>query len=368
MKRITGFASLSVALTAATLDAEYNVQLFPDGDFAAGDGRPGNTEGTTCKTWRMDEGIARRLLADLSARAVPLVVDYEHQTFLAAKNGQPAPAAGWIKSYVYRPGAGLYAQVTWTERARHHITAGEYRYISPAFTYDRKTGEITRLLHAGLTNTPALDGMMSVAASRWYNINEPQAEDNMDQFLARLRALLGLPDTADAEAVCKAIDAQKTALAAAKAEADKRAEALKAEAKAKDALSAGGDASAPLSALVALQHEIAALKDELAGQRQAQSGAEIDAAVKAALADGRLPKSLESWARDLGKKDQAALKIYLDGAKPLAALNNMQTDKAPGKDAPGAGTGNAALSSEEKYAADQLGISHGEYAKMKETA
>jgi phage I-like protein len=361
MKRSNpGIAALSVALITPPWGVDYNVQLLPDGEFASNDGRPGSMDGVTCKLWRLDESIARALLADLDKRSVPLVVDYEHQTRDAAVNGQPAPAAGWIASYIYRPGSGLYAKVDWTERAAAYIKAGEYRYISPVFSFNRKTGAVARLLHAALTNTPALDGMMGVYASRMYP-HTPE-EDYMDEFLKRLRAMLGLPDTADADAVCKCLEALNASEAALKAEIAKHTDALaalKAEAEAKAKAAA---AAAPMDAILGMQKELVALKEQLAAKDQAQTAASVEADVAAALADGRLPKALENWARDLGKKDNAALKAYLDGAKPIAALTTMQTTATgvPGD------TATAALSADDKYTADQLGISHVDFAKMKE--
>ena len=54
--------------------------------------------------------------------------------------------------------------VKWTETARKHIKSGEYRYISPAMSYNKGTGEVTEIIMAGLVNNPAIDGMESVTA------------------------------------------------------------------------------------------------------------------------------------------------------------------------------------------------------------
>ncbi|ABK45571.1 Mu-like protein prophage I protein-like protein [Magnetococcus marinus MC-1] len=81
-----------------------------------------------------------------------VLVDYEHQSMHAEYNGQPAPAAGWIETLEYVAGQGLYATVRWTERAKEMIRAGEYRYISPAFNYDNRTGAVSSLISAALTN------------------------------------------------------------------------------------------------------------------------------------------------------------------------------------------------------------------------
>ncbi len=62
----------------------------------------------------------------------------------------------------WREGAGLYATgVEWTDNAAAMIAAGEYKFISPVFAYNKR-GEVLELLHAALTNTLALDGMDAV--------------------------------------------------------------------------------------------------------------------------------------------------------------------------------------------------------------
>ena len=143
--------------------AAGHIQLFPAGAFAARDGRPGNLKGVTAKAWRLTPEDADALLALWRQRATPVVVDYEHQTHLSRENGQPAPAAGWITALEATP-EGLFASVEWTDKARAHIRAGEYRYISPVFAFDRQSGAVLRLICAALTNHPALDGMDAASA------------------------------------------------------------------------------------------------------------------------------------------------------------------------------------------------------------
>ena len=160
-------ASLAVQLPADTkgLPSGFNIQLFPEGRFAASDGRPGNLPGCAAQTWIMDATIAPDIILDVDTRETRPMVDYEHQSIRSRENGQPAPAAGWIQSLAYFPSRGLFAKVEWTERARQLIKSGEYRYISPLFEFDNTTGAVLRFINAALTNTPALGGLMAVAAS-----------------------------------------------------------------------------------------------------------------------------------------------------------------------------------------------------------
>ncbi|SFI83288.1 phage protease [Nitrosomonas sp. Nm34] len=125
----------------------------------------------TCHGWTYANVLHWLIYATLAGSVISwfetltnkTVLDYEHQTLLAAQNGQPAPAAAWFGELQWRE-SGLFAvDVEWTERASQMIKAGEYRYISPVFLYDKKTGAVTRHLHAALTDNPTLDGMDAVA-------------------------------------------------------------------------------------------------------------------------------------------------------------------------------------------------------------
>lgn len=144
----------------ATATATHMAQLLPAGEFSARDGRPGPG-----KTWKLDDGRGRALAAQLSliAASTPISIDYEHQSIMAATNGQPAPSAGYMLRFEWRDHAGLFAQVQWTERALAYIRAGEYRYISPVIIFDAD-GWITGLHNAALVSTPALLGMAPVQA------------------------------------------------------------------------------------------------------------------------------------------------------------------------------------------------------------
>ena len=106
----TLIASLTQEINTATPGV---IQLFPAGEFRARDGRP-----TECAAWLMTREIAERLIAAADARDTPYVLDYEHQTLRAAKNGLPAPAAAFFKKLEWRDGEGLFAiDVEWTAAA-----------------------------------------------------------------------------------------------------------------------------------------------------------------------------------------------------------------------------------------------------------
>lgn len=171
--------------TANIPQASNEFQLFPAGKFRTQDGRP-----KEINDWVMTARIASHLVKEFKAKKNPMVVDYEHQTVLAADNGKPAPAAGWVHGLEWREGQGLYAvDVKWTEAARASIQADEYRYISPTFRYNRETGEVLQLVNAALTNSPALDGMEAAVALRL--TNEAQGEELAALRLEKNSAAIG---------------------------------------------------------------------------------------------------------------------------------------------------------------------------------
>ncbi len=303
------------------------IQLLPEGSFRATDGRPFEVD-----AWILDAQGAQRLIEQAAARANPYLIDYEHQTILSKDNGQPAPASGWFAQLEWRQGSGLWAVgVEWTDRARAMIAAREYRFISPVFMYD-KAGRVQRLLHAALTNDPALDGMAAVAALN-LNLDPQPAQDT--RMNPEILKLLGLAENATEAEALTALQALIEKLNA--------SEASMADLKAQ---------SAPLTAMQALQNQVAALT----ASAQAR---EVDDLIKSALADGRLLPVMEAWARDLGKTNVAALKAYTEQAQPIAALSGVQTAGRTPKDAA------TPLSADEMTACTLLGQTPGEYLAFK---
>lgn len=307
MKRRVAFLAISFALSSNASE----VQLTPAGDFAAIDGRPGNG-----LKYKMDAAIAAKLIGAFNALTNPLVIDYEHQTFLAVDNGQPAPAAGWIESLNWKEGKGLFATVQWTDRAKGMIAAGEYKFISPSLEWN-KTGEVTGLHPPGLVNYPAIDGMQQVQLSALSRLNhdpEPSEEISMKALLAAVLSALNLKDDV-AEA-----DALKS-FATLKAKAD--------TADAKDTEIATLKTKSPDPSKYVEASVVETFKSELATLKAGQLARDIEDLVAPALKDGRLLPAQEKWARDLGGTQLAALKTYIESAQPIAALLKRQTNGDP---------------------------------------
>ncbi|MGU9776186.1 phage protease [Salmonella enterica] len=329
-----GFAACTFEIKA---DGK-RVQLLPAGSFRSTDTRPAD-----CAAWVMNDAAARRVMDALAKRRSRIVIDYEHQTYNTEQNGQPAPAAGWMDGsrMEWDPAVGLFAlDVEWTERAAAMIAAGEYRYISPVFAYDQKTGEILYVFNAALTNNPGLDGLEAVSLSALRSLFEYDhtTENPMNEELLKLlRQLLGLPDDASEADILAALqqiagDMKKEGEGAATMSAiltgfktlttENAALKVSVAAALKNKGTPDPAQYVPISVVTDMQTQMAQLTQRL-------DGGELDSVITAALTAGQLLPSMESWARELGGKDLAALKAYVAAAAPIAALSGQQNGGEP---------------------------------------
>jgi phage I-like protein len=368
MKRQIAFAALALEIPQ---DGGM-IQITPAGEFRARDGRP-----TECKHWFIDAAIASRVIARVSARKTRSVIDYEHQTFKTEQNGSRAPAAGWFTGadLVWQNDGLFIRNPEWTDTARAHIAAREYLYLSPVLAYDARTGEILDVINVALTNFPAIDGMneITLAAARALltaDYSTPTEEPKMDEILTLLIKLLGLPDDATTEDVLAALQAiekemnqQQPAQGTAAAKnlmalltANKTTiENLNTALTALKAKSDNVDPSryVPVTAVTKLQEQVAELTGRI-------NGGEVESIITAALTAGQLLPALEPWARELGQKDIASLKIFISKAPAVAALTGQQTG---GRQPEGAD--NHGLTAEEIHVAKLSGLTPKEFAEAK---
>jgi len=317
-----------------------DIQLTPAGYFRAVDGRPADAD----QGWYIDASLATVLKTQTSAMVNELVIDYEHQTLHKEKNGQPAPAAGWFKHLDWREGQGLFAiDVKWTPQAEQAILNGEYRYLSPVFTYEPQTGHLLTMQMAALTNSPGLDGMQSLASltfEQFTHLANPKEKTMWKALLAKL----GLPETAnEAEAVAALTVIQ-----------DKAGQADDAN-KQIAALTAKVDADPDPAKYVPIELYQEA-NTQLAALTQQQAAQNVETVVDKAIADSLLRPAEKAWAINLGKSNMASLTQHIQLRQPMAALSAKQIDAG---ETPPEKT--AALSAEQKQAASLLGIPEAEY-------
>lgn len=368
--KLASVAALAVAACTYALAGSTEIdgglvllQLTPAGEFLPSDGRKLDSP-----PWNIDAASAQAVIDRFHALSNPPVIDYEHQTLNKEKNGQPAPAAGWMRDLRWIDGKGLYAVTDLTARAKVYIDDKEYKYISPVFEYDKATGTVLAIHMAALTNTPAIHGMdpltlMAAASAAFLVPPTTTQESTLNPLLKAVLEALGLPDTTTESAACAALSAigpigklKDKAAAACTAlglQADASAESLVAACTSLRTTATVDPAKyVPVAVVDELRTNMAALT-----ARQAQ--ADIEATVAPALADGRLlPGAQEAWARDLGKTNLAALTAYLATAQPIAALTGTQTKGKP----PGAATGVAQLSADQLAVCNAMGLSPEKFA------
>lgn len=183
-------ALCSAVAFAASDDAPEWINLLPAGPVRTMDGRGPYTVAS---------------MAELIAASLPagqkLALDENHATDKGAALGLPAPAQGWIVALEARED-GLWGKVDWTGPGRQLMADKAYSGVSPvvAHTHDKR---IVRLLRASLTNTPNLQGLVSL-----------HSEGNTMDWKAKLIEMLGLDSSADDAAIEAALMAKMTAMAA----------------------------------------------------------------------------------------------------------------------------------------------------------
>jgi phage I-like protein len=315
---------IGIAPLAVALNASGEIQLTPAGEFRAVDGRPAGIQ-----SWVMDAQAANDVIAFCNKRQTPFVLDYEHQTLLKEQNGQPAPAAGWFTGadLTYREGEGLFAKVQLTERAREFIDSGEYKFVSPVILYNKKSGRVTGLHSAALTNTPAIDGMDEViaraAASMTFDdtTNKESLSMDIEDLMEQLRWLLNLPTLATKDEIVAELQKAVTAIKQANTtEAAAANFSLTGLLKAKDT---------KIASLAQLQADLKSAQDEVAGLKQEKADKEVSGVVEAALTAGKLLPAQKDAALALGKSNLESLKQMIEGAQPIAALSQTQTRGNP---------------------------------------
>lgn len=371
----------------AVLDAQLTpqgdgwYQLLPVGPFKARDGRPFDV---ASGHWQLDGQIAAALIARAKALGQDILIDYDHQTLKTDQNGQPAPAAGWYNSdeIAWREGQGLFIKPRWTERAAALVAAKEYRFLSAVFPYDA-LGRPLELRMTAITNDPGVVGMQALAAlsalpASSLMSTQPgqlatsshvaQQEKSMNEHLIALLGKLGIQPGADGQFTAEQGTAALAALDTLQAIAKKAPEleaALTAErtslAALKATVSTGQGGQIDLAKYVPVE-TYNALVTEVATLSAKVETTDAATLIKDARTQGKVVAAEEEYLTAYAaQKGVAALKALLEPRPAIAALAASQTTQVtlPEK------KGEAVLSADDKYAADQLGISYEEFAKAK---
>lgn len=336
-------------LSAAVAEQPW-VLLIPAGKFSGRDGRGPYDAGDKAKLVQ---------IADLTRRyhgSTDILVDYEHQSINSQKNGQPAPAAGWIKEVEARDD-GLYGRIEWTANASTAIKAREYRYLSPVY-FHTKEGTVLALQNVALTNSPNLD-MAEVSAHSIFSAATPN-EVSMKRVLAALgladgtseddaliaiNSLLtsstaiavaaGLTNDAKSDAIAVAVqtvfaDRKRIAIAAGQAE---NASTDQIVAAFSSAHTVDPTKFVPIAQVSAMQASITALQEKMAG-------GDAETAVGAAIKAGKLAPTLREWAITMHRTNPQAFEEFV-GKAPVLTSAQRATALNPTADNPAAGLDDA---------------------------
>lgn len=348
----TEHAALAAAVEVVGADGRVRTDflVLPYGDpIEARDGRK----------WILRAGDhADRVLAATRALlgSTAMMIDYDHQAAYAAEGqGNRAEAAGWV-SDIRAEADGIHVSVDWTDDARAALAARRYRYISPDFRFSKSTGEVTRLVRAGLTNSPALD-LPALAHVRGAVAGEDPDMKTLTLSGTALAALATAfavkPEELDEAKVLAGLAALTTAR-----DADAKAlAAVRSQLKLADTADEGAVLAALQSASGAAEPDPSkfvpkAGYDEVAARLSVLEAARVTGMVDDAVKAGKIPPSMRDWALALGKSDEAALAQYIENVVPLAAGATIQGNPKPER---------GKLSDEERAMCAATGVTEAEF-------
>ncbi|MEX0971518.1 MAG: phage protease [Paracoccaceae bacterium] len=321
------------------------VHLLPSGQMVTQDGRGPYSLPNP-------EAVLQASLEDAGGR---MVVDENHATDTASKNGHAARAAGWITELQSRDD-GIWGRVEWTKFGLELMADKSYRGVSPVIMHDEQF-RIGRILRASLTNAPNLKGLASL-----------HMETDME-FLKSLAAALGLSDDASEADVLAAV---KKALEGDKAESgepvmqaamqsvathlgvakDAKPAAIIAAIDGLKAATADPVNFVPVSEFKALQAQHTALASGLAKER---AEAVVDAAIKAGKANVK-PLREHFIARHMASTEGAkAVELEIAAMISLSGTGMIAPQSAK--------PGEAALDGVANQIIAQMGIDPDKYAK-----
>lgn len=273
----------------------------------------------------VDEESLAAMKEQIAQRGVDLVVDYEHQTL----TGNRAPAAGWVKE-LFTDDGQIKARVEWTLPAKQYLENKEYRYLSPVITVRKSDNKAMGLHSLALTNTPAIAGMTPIVNSSTFQ----GGETNMNEFIKKLAAALGLGEDANEEQIFTALSAcveenkaLKEAVEGGKAtggeggSGDPKEEVVANKAVCELlGLKEGASTSDVAASIMALKGgvdgRVKALEEKLADR-------DAEEAVELALKGGKITPAQRGWAKDYALKSPDGFKEFLEKAPQVVTMSEI---------------------------------------------
>ena len=335
--------------------------IIPDGEFESHDGRPASIDGVAAKKWRLTAANAARAIDMIKRMGRDMQIDFDHASEdPELKAAGKAIASGWLRfdSLTYAPGRGIVGRIDWTDDAAAAISKRQYRFLSPVFYFNKKTGDVLGLKSIALTNDPALNLPATAqltaesAASMGFDL-----DSDFDNTHTKGDSMSTLNKAAICAAIGVALDADDnsviTACAALKMQSTKPVEP-------------DGSKYVAITSLTAEQTAHAATKSALATLAAKVNGDAFAAEIKAAKAEGALlNEEFETHLSKLCTEQGADVARATLKAVPRvpAFAGKLQSESSGGKS--GEGDGVAALSAAEKEMCAQIGVTHESFAKQK---
>ncbi len=126
-----------------------------------GAGRNATTKGD----FVFDDKAAESVMARFRDHGLDkLPFDFDHGMFASEVTSENRKAAGWFVPEI-RNGELWATNIEWTPLAAQMLRDKEFRFFSPAFDSDNRSGRILRLWNVALTNLPATKGQMPLVAN-----------------------------------------------------------------------------------------------------------------------------------------------------------------------------------------------------------
>jgi len=266
----------------------------------------------------IDDAALDRMLRALGKLGRDIPVDFRHESFFR-KNAEPAGrlTAG---SACVAPD-GLRGTVEWSPKAEELIRNREYRYLSPVFAYNPAHSangnlHIERILGLGLTNYPNIPAMEPL-------FNQIHMEEKMDEFLARLKEALSLPEEADVGALSEAVFAKLGEL-----------EPLRKAVTAVGAALGLPEPVSPEDVVTAVEEKLTASADTgslptmeewkaLGGELDALKAREVERKIGEAVSSGKLLPAQREWALAYAASDPSGFENFLANSRPVVAMGEL---------------------------------------------
>jgi phage I-like protein len=270
------------------------------------------------RTFKLSDPAAVISASITRAKDGILLLDFNHGTQRFAGD---ARAAGWLSNLRVETGH-IVADVEWTAAGRASVAAREYRFLSPTFTANDKSNEITTILSVGLVNYPAIHDLAKVASA---TTETPK----MDPTLQAIRDALELGADATEEQILAGVQSTITASAAGTAaiaalELEESATGDDITAAITTISASAGSGNPDPKRFVPIEGLTEAL-ERVQALEIAHSASAAETAVADAMAAGKVTPALKNWATDYAVSDLAGFQAYVasataigKGGKPVA--------------------------------------------------